>query len=357
MENSLGAKYNRRRGNGRTGRRRTGLREHPPSAHEETIPGKDYTPEILEFLRNAHGKVRIDNQGDYYYENVSTISLHFLLRSRLPAKEVLWRWYEHFERGRSETIYETLPPQRDEEFLEILSACSFAWDEEAVRQSGLVFLSQHRAEVYMGLEEFLSMRLDAFETMDDAQLADMLNPVGTWSDLHLRKLVRQVQTQPLPAEQRQAIYEELESDYLRATARHLLDEALNEAFWKSPPPELEALRSRFIIFARTMTNTARRLGVYSTRKAFEEEAFRAAGQEGASAGGNGRYGARPGNRNDRRAEHTHFAALGLEPTASLNEVKNAYRDRVKQHHPDQGGTVQDFLRLQEAYEYLLTEVF
>ena len=39
------------------------------------------------------------------------------------------------------------------------------------------------------------------------------------------------------------------------------------------------------------------------------------------------------------------------------EVKTAYRDMVKQHHPDQGGSVQDFLHLQEAYEYLLTHVY
>jgi curved DNA-binding protein CbpA len=43
--------------------------------------------------------------------------------------------------------------------------------------------------------------------------------------------------------------------------------------------------------------------------------------------------------------------------ATVADVKAAYRERVKQFHPDQGGTVQDSLRVQEAYEHLLTEVF
>ena len=359
MESPLGVKNEK--GAGRK-RRKKAFQVHPTPSHEEPVPGRDYTPEILEFLRSAHGKIRIDGNGDYYYENVSTISLHFLLRSQLPAKEMLWGWYEHFERGLCETIYQTLPPQRDEEFLDVLSACAFSWDMEAVRQSGLVFLSAHRKEVYMGLEEFLTMRLDAYETLGDDELAQILTPKGTWSDLHLRKLVRQIQTQPLRADQRRAIYDELESDYLRATARHLLDEALSEAFWKAPPPELDALRSRFIIFARTMANTARRLGVYSSRKSFEQDASgqwerqSRSSRQRAGFHGNGGTSGNGGGAN-RQVEQTHFTALGLEPGASLLEVKNAYRDRVKQHHPDQGGTVQDFLRLQEAYEYLLTQVF
>ncbi len=347
------------------------FRTAPAPPNEEAEPGRDYTPEILEFLQNAHGRIRADGHGDYYYESVSTISLHFLLLSRLPAKEVLWRWYQHFERGRGENIYQTLPPQRDEELLEVLSACAFEWNPETVRQSGLVFLSQHRAEVYMGLEECLTMRLDAYETLSDAELTELLTPKGTWSDIHLRKLMRRIQTQPLTPEERETIYGQLESDYLRATARHLLDEAQKEAFWKSPPPELDALRSRFIIFARTMANTARRLGVYSTRKAFEQQnadqwdgngrAFRGDAGGGAGRGANG-SGAntrarRPGAHGASPMDHGHFAVLGLESTASLNQVKDAYRDRVKQHHPDQGGSVQDFLRLQEAYEYLLTQVF
>ncbi len=337
----------------------------PP--HEEAEPGRDYTQEILEFLQNAHGRIRTDGYGNYFYESVSTISLHFLLQSRLPAKELLWRWYRHFERERGESIYQTLPPQRDEELLDVLSTCAFEWNPEAVRQSGLVFLSQHRAEVYMGLEECLTMRLDGYETLSDAELTELLTPKGTWSDIHLRKLVRQIQTQPLAPEERETIYSQLESDYLRATARHLLDEAQSEAFWKSPPPELDGLRSRFIIFARTMANTARRLGVYSTRKAFEQQnadqwsgnghAFRgSAGRDANGSGANSRA-RREGARGASPMDHEHFAALGLESTASLTQVKNAYRDRVKQHHPDQGGSVQDFLRLQEAYEYLLTQVF
>ena len=74
-------------------------------------------------------------------------------------------------------------------------------------------------------------------------------------------------------------------------------------------------------------------------------------------------GARGGRRPEspvgsrQRAEEGYFATLGLHPGASLSDVKSAYRERVKQHHPDQGGSIQDFLRVQEAYEYLLNEVY
>jgi len=44
-----------------------------------------------------------------------------------------------------------------------------------------------------------------------------------------------------------------------------------------------------------------------------------------------------------------FSRLGLQPTAGADEVKAAYRERVKEVHPDHGGDGEDFRRLQEAY--------
>jgi hypothetical protein len=44
-----------------------------------------------------------------------------------------------------------------------------------------------------------------------------------------------------------------------------------------------------------------------------------------------------------------FATLGLDPSASLAEVKAAYRERVKEAHPDHGGDQEEFRRLREAY--------
>jgi len=327
---------------------------------------RDYTADVLAFLKETHGNIRRDEAGDYYYNSVSTISLHFLLQSSLPAQEVLWRWYLHFDRGRSESIYQTLPPQRDEEFLAILESCAFRWDRDAVRESGLVFLAEHRAEVYLVLEEVLAMRMDAYRTPSDAELAEALTPKLTWSEVHLRRLLRQVQTQPLSADQRRAIYGLFESDYVRATARHLIDEAASDAFWKQPPPELEALGLHFAAFSRMLSESARRLGVYVSRLEFEgAHAFRGGGT---FRGQRGQRNQRPGGAGNgrergaddgtlRHAAEGYFAALGLTSRASLADVKAAYRERVKQYHPDQGGTVQDFLRVQEAYEFLLTEVF
>lgn len=44
-----------------------------------------------------------------------------------------------------------------------------------------------------------------------------------------------------------------------------------------------------------------------------------------------------------------FERLGLPPTADTDEVKRAYRRRVKNVHPDHGGDSEAFKRLQDAY--------
>ncbi|BBO32477.1 J domain-containing protein [Lacipirellula parvula] len=43
-------------------------------------------------------------------------------------------------------------------------------------------------------------------------------------------------------------------------------------------------------------------------------------------------------------------ALGLTSDATLEEVERAYREQAKQAHPDRGGTVEQFKRLQIIYE-------
>lgn len=44
-----------------------------------------------------------------------------------------------------------------------------------------------------------------------------------------------------------------------------------------------------------------------------------------------------------------FSALGLSPSASGDEVTAAYRELVKDTHPDHGGDAESFKRLREAY--------
>jgi hypothetical protein len=44
-----------------------------------------------------------------------------------------------------------------------------------------------------------------------------------------------------------------------------------------------------------------------------------------------------------------FAELGVSVGASSGEIKRAYRDRVKEVHPDQGGDEDAFRRVREAY--------
>ena len=44
-----------------------------------------------------------------------------------------------------------------------------------------------------------------------------------------------------------------------------------------------------------------------------------------------------------------FAVLGLPAEASADEVTTAYREKVKQVHPDHGGDHEEFRRVREAY--------
>lgn len=44
-----------------------------------------------------------------------------------------------------------------------------------------------------------------------------------------------------------------------------------------------------------------------------------------------------------------FAVLGVDPRASPEEVQAAYREQVKNVHPDHGGDRESFERVQEAY--------
>lgn len=47
-----------------------------------------------------------------------------------------------------------------------------------------------------------------------------------------------------------------------------------------------------------------------------------------------------------------YAALGLPPTATLDEAKAAYRRLAMQHHPDRGGDAEAFKRVKEAWEWI-----
>jgi curved DNA-binding protein CbpA len=47
-----------------------------------------------------------------------------------------------------------------------------------------------------------------------------------------------------------------------------------------------------------------------------------------------------------------YDVLGVDPAASESAIRRAYRRRVKEAHPDQGGSTAEFRAVQEAYEEL-----
>ena len=318
----------------------------PPDERE------DQTAHILEFLQTAHGATRVDDKGDWFYDTVSAISIHLLLKSRLPGPPLLWAWYGYFDRQRGESIYQSLTPQQDPQILEILGETGLRYNEESLRRSGLLFLESERRLVYDLLADFLLMRLDEVETQTEDRLTQMLTPKDTWSEKHLARVVHTLQTAPLGSLQRQAVYQEFSTGYQKATARHLMDMAATEPFWIEPPPPFDRVERRLISLARFLGQKAHRLGVYVSKMDYEGNTRRRTWENPRKAGRH-----RTGTRGITLEQEAHFLTLGLPPGASLSQVKNAYRQKVKQHHPDQGGTVQDFLSLQEAYELLLTQVY
>ncbi|SEQ54158.1 J domain-containing protein [Natrinema salaciae] len=52
---------------------------------------------------------------------------------------------------------------------------------------------------------------------------------------------------------------------------------------------------------------------------------------------------------------SHYEVLGLSPDADERAVRRAYRTLLKDHHPDQGGSRERFLRIKGAYEAILGE--
>ena len=55
---------------------------------------------------------------------------------------------------------------------------------------------------------------------------------------------------------------------------------------------------------------------------------------------------------DRPTVEEAYETLGLEPEADLDAVREAYRERAKETHPDLGGDPDAFIRTREAYERL-----
>lgn len=51
-----------------------------------------------------------------------------------------------------------------------------------------------------------------------------------------------------------------------------------------------------------------------------------------------------------------WSVLGVEPGASLLEVKRAFRKRALETHPDQGGDARAFHELKQAYERIVTRL-
>ena len=51
-------------------------------------------------------------------------------------------------------------------------------------------------------------------------------------------------------------------------------------------------------------------------------------------------------------ENDPYYILGVTEQSSPQEIRKAYHDLIRIHHPDKGGTKQDFIKIQGAWEYI-----
>lgn len=52
---------------------------------------------------------------------------------------------------------------------------------------------------------------------------------------------------------------------------------------------------------------------------------------------------------------SHYETLGVEPDATTEQIQEAYRSKARKHHPDAGGSKEEFQTILEAYEVLSDE--
>lgn len=53
--------------------------------------------------------------------------------------------------------------------------------------------------------------------------------------------------------------------------------------------------------------------------------------------------------------NNYYDTLGIEETATIEQIKKAYKTAAKEHHPDRGGDEEKFKEIQQAYETLIDE--
>lgn len=48
-----------------------------------------------------------------------------------------------------------------------------------------------------------------------------------------------------------------------------------------------------------------------------------------------------------------YKILGLTPNCTLDDIKKSYHRLAHKHHPDKGGDVREFIKVKNAYEFLM----